>query len=128
MRPSAASTSAARARGTTTTPSASPTTMSPGLTCTPPSTTGAPTVPGPFSAGEFGTSPMANSGSPVATIPARSRASPSVTKAATPLLRIIPAARSPITAVAVKPSQASMITSPACASASAPNIAAMSAG
>ena len=33
--------------------------------------------------------------------PARSRASPSVTKAATPLLRIAPAARSPITAVPV---------------------------
>jgi len=57
--------------------------------------------PGPMLAGELGTIPIAKTGSPDATIPARSRARPSVTKAATPLLRIAPAARSPITAVPV---------------------------
>jgi hypothetical protein len=45
--------------------------------------------------------PIVKTGSPDATIPARSRANPSVTKAASPLLRIAPAARSPITAVPV---------------------------
>ena len=45
--------------------------------------------------------PAAKSGSPAATMPARSRATPSVTEAATPLFFIIPATRSPITAVAV---------------------------
>ena len=74
--------------------------MSPLRTGRPPQTTGAPTSPGPLAAGEVGTMPAAKVGRPVATMPARSRASPSVTKAATPLLRISPMTMSPITAVA----------------------------
>jgi hypothetical protein len=47
-------TSRNRPAGTTITPSASPTITSPASTWTSPSVTGAPTMPGPFIAGEFG--------------------------------------------------------------------------
>ena len=72
--------------------------------------------------------PAQKTGNPVAMMPALSRASPSVTNAATPLFFISPAARSPNTAVFVNASLAQTMTSPACASCSAPNMAAMSAG
>ena len=48
-----------RARGTTTTPSRSPTTTSPVGTETPPQTIGSPTEPRPRPCGELGVTPMA---------------------------------------------------------------------
>ena len=54
---SRARTASALARGTMTTPSRSPMTMSPDSTRTPPTTTGSPTVPGPFRAGELAVAP-----------------------------------------------------------------------
>ena len=48
-----------RAAGTITTPSSSPSTMSPASAATPPTTMGRPTVPGPLRAGELGVRPLA---------------------------------------------------------------------
>src|ERR1035438_2392866 len=99
------------ASGTTATPSRSPTIRSPGATQTWPRTTGSPIEPGPERAEEPGVTPPANTGSPVAMMPAVSRARPSVTMAATWQLRAIPANRSPTTAVPVNPSHAATTTS-----------------
>ena len=53
-----------RPRGTTTTPSRSPTTTSLEATVTPPQTIGKPTEPGPRRCGEFGVTPIAKIGRP----------------------------------------------------------------
>ena len=76
--------SAAFRRGTTTTPSASPTTISPGSTTIPPQFVGtltSPSDPLPATRGEV---PRANTGKPILRIPSMSRTQPSVTNPARP--------------------------------------------
>ena len=87
--------------GTTTTPSVSPTTMSPLLTCLSATVTISPALPGPFRAGESGATPDAKHGSPALQIPSISLTQPSVTIATTPAFSAILNTRSPITAVAI---------------------------
>src|SRR5205807_3187664 len=98
------STTSASARGTTTTPFASPITISPGRTGTPPTATGTFTSPGPFFRAPLGvTAGRENTGSPTSQIPRRSRTDPSVTIPASRSSRAILLVRSPQCATAVIP-------------------------
>ena len=89
---------------------------------------GSPTRPGPFFQGEFGDTPRANTGMPIASIPGMSRTTPSVTMAATPPFFAIPTKMSPMTELSKNSPVRMRITSPGRATSSAAQAARLSRG
>ncbi len=102
----------ARSFGTTTTPSSSPITMSPGNTTSPPQDTGRFTRPGPSFSGLLGVTAAAKVGRPTSRKPVTSLTAPSVTRPARPLCLASRAVWSPQTACPSWAPVATTITSP----------------
>src|SRR5215831_10662409 len=105
------STSSALARGTTTMPSSSAITTSPGCTTTPPQRMAWLISPGPSLPPGMGERPRAKRGKPLARLSPISRITPSMTKPATPRFCAMAQTLPPATAMASSPASTT-ITSP----------------
>src|SRR5256885_14019539 len=114
-----ASTSSACARGTTAIPSPSPTTMSPGITTTPPQLTGTLISPGPSLSHAPGLTLRLNAGNFSLAIPSTSRIAPSTTMPPSFLAAAVWHIISPNTALVVLPVVDTTTISPGSATLSA---------
>src|SRR5215831_7053985 len=101
--------------GTTTSPSASPTMMSPGFTGIPPMTMGTLISPGPFLYGPRCVTPLANTGKLPWRSSAESRIAPQITMPPTPRCSARALISSPMMAWSLNPPASTTITSPGAA-------------